>query len=271
MSSRSTHRGKRPHSNNRRKRRRQSRQGVGALILIVVVLIFGALAVRGRFNASHTTPTSNPGVTAQRPVLRVLFIGGSIALGEKDPTNDGYLQRAFQALSKTTDANYQYVDKAIYGANSTQLATLYKGDMSTWLATIKPNIVVISWGLLNDALPNTPMPQFNKYLQREINESLSANAKVFIVTPPVTLATYTKFPKQEQAYTTDEMNLVKQDHQPGVYAFNVFDQMKNYLVQHHQTIAPYVADPNHPNRAGHILAGKLLYEDIFRQFGKKPI
>lgn len=269
MSSRSTRRSTPARSNRRKRRRKTRKRGFGALMLIIIVLVFGALVVKSSFTSSHngTPPTS----TGQPPVLRVLFIGGSIALGEKDPTNDGYLQRAFQALSKTTDARYQYVDKAISGANSTQLATMYKGDMSNWLATVKPNIVVISWGLLNDALPNTPMPQFNKYLQQEIDESLNAHATVFIVTPPVTLSTYTKFPKQEQNYTTDEMNLVKEDHQPGVYAFNVFDQMKNYLVQHHQTIAPYVGDANHPNRAGHILAGRLLYEDIFKQFGKKPI
>lgn len=206
-----------------------------------------------------------------RPVIRVMGIGGSIAQGQKDPHKNGYLQRAFSTLSNQTSATYKYYDRAISGANSTQLATLYKGDYSKWMSTIHPQVVVISWGLLNDALPHTPMAAFKDYLNQEISEALATHAVVLVVTPPVTEASYTKVPQQEEEYTQAEIQTVSSLRDKNVYLFDVFHQMKQYLISHHQTIAPYVGDGNHPNTKGHELAGSLLCHDIIKQFGTSPI
>lgn len=203
------------------------------------------------------------------PPVHVMAIGGSIVKGDDDPSGDSYLERAFQSLGAHTHTKYVYFNKAIYGANGTQLATMYKGQYETWLKQIHPGVVVISWGLLNDALPNTAMAAFQNYIRQEIQEALSAKAIVLVVTPPVTEAAVVKYPTQEFRYVVSEMNLVKQLHNPNVVGFDLFDQMLAYLRKHHQTYAMYEGDANHPNRAGHILAGRLLYQDMLNHYGEK--
>ncbi|GMA56105.1 hypothetical protein GCM10025858_06080 [Alicyclobacillus sacchari] len=56
------------------------------------------------------------------------------------------------------------------------------GKYATWLAEDKPQIVVISWGLLNDVYDKTPMASFNQAIHNEIQEALAANAVVIFVT-----------------------------------------------------------------------------------------
>jgi acyl-CoA thioesterase I len=233
-----------------------------AAVSAMVVLLGGSTWI-------HHTDKQIPAPEAK--TIHVMIVGGSIAKGEHAPNDYGYLQRTFHSLTVQTGTHYAYTNKSIVGANSTQLATMYKGSYQSWLSQVKPQIVVLSWGLLNDALPKTPMPTFRHYLKQEINDALQRHAVVMVVTPPVTEATYTKFPTQEQRYATSEIQLVNKLHNPNVYAFNLFDQMKRYLEAHNQTIVHYTADPNHPNAAGHSLAARLLYQDIERRFGNRPI
>lgn len=223
----------------------------------VLAILVGATLEVLRMPSVVPAPQGNP-------TVKVMFVGGSIAKGEGAPNQLGYLQQAFLLLTHHGDVQYSYQDEAISGANGHQLATLYKGQYQQWLSASNPQIVVISWGLLNDALPRTPMVEFKHYLKSEIDLALENRAKVFIVTPPVTEATYRRFPQQEQAYASAEMQLVAHMKNPDVLAFDVFDEMKRYIAVHHQTIRVYTADPNHPNAAGHRLAGRLLYRDIRR-------
>lgn len=200
-----------------------------------------------------------------------MTIGGSIAHGWKALHSYGYLQRAFAALTDTTSTRYAYYDRTIVGADGTQLATMYKGRYRQWLEAVKPQIVVISWGLLNDALTKVTQAHFRMYLRQEIQQALSMHAVVFVVTPPVTKATYTQFKVQQPMYVRSEFEVVAQFHNPNVQLFDVFDQMKQYLTSHHQTYKPYMGDGWHPNTAGHILAGKLLYADILEHYKGNPI
>lgn len=256
-----------------RKERRGRRRLVNRLATALAGgVLLSAIVMTSCFGLVHRTVNRQSVVTpVSKGPIHVMIVGGSIAKGEHAPNDFGYLQRAFHTLTVKTNAQYVYTNKAIIGANSTQLATLYKGSYESWLQSVRPQIVVISWGLLNDALPKTPMDTFQHYLRQEIDEALNRRAVVMVVTPPVTKATYTKFPQQEQSYAASEVQLVKSLKNPKVYVFNLFDQMKHYLASHHQTYIPYTADPNHPNVKGHILAGRLLYKDIVHRFGNHPI
>ncbi|WP_188881370.1 SGNH/GDSL hydrolase family protein [Alicyclobacillus cellulosilyticus] len=210
-------------------------------------------------------------VTYHTRTERVMTIGGSVAHGWKDSEHLGFLRRAFIELTNHTPTAYQYIDRTIIGANGTQLDTMYKGKYETWLNTDKPQIVVIAWGLLNDARPKTPMDQFLLHLRNEVNEALAHHAVVFIVTPPVTRASYTQYPTAQQAYVDAEVKFVQDLNDPNVYVFDVFDQMKDYLTRTHQTYEPYMGDGWHPNTAGHVLAGRILYQNLIQTFGTQPI
>lgn len=213
--------------------------------------------------------------TAHTPVQRtqenVVAVGGSVAQGRDAFHNDGYLQRAFMALGEHTSTTYHLYDEAIYGANSTQLGTMYKGRYHHWLQQYHPQVVVLSWGLINDALPKTPMPVFNHWLLHEINLALAMHAIVLVVTPPVTEVAYTRFKQAMQSYVDDQVQLVHQLNNRNVKLFNIFDPMKTYIADHHQSYMVYVGDPNHPNTRGHALGGRILYQELFGTFGKNAI
>ncbi|MFB5192821.1 SGNH/GDSL hydrolase family protein [Alicyclobacillus fastidiosus] len=209
--------------------------------------------------SSNKTSASKPNSKVQLSHLTVMGIGGSIALGDQATNDNGYLQRTFAHFHDT------YVNKAIYGANSTQLATMYKNDYTNWLSTVHPHVVVISWGLLNDVLPNTPMSKFNEYLNQEIKDALAIHAMVFVVTPPATEFAYT-YEKREDMYAQDEMQLVRKMNNPNVYAFDLLSQMKSYIASHNLKIADLSGDAHHPNDQGHQLAAQILIQDLSAHF-----
>ncbi len=210
-------------------------------------------------------------VKASAPTEKVMTIGGSVAHGWKDVKSEGYLHRALQELETATFVPYAFYDRTIVGANGHQLATMYKGDYTKWLNSIHPTVVIISWGLLNDALPKVPYHEFAMYLKQEILEALTYHAVVLVVSPPVTKATYTQYPVQVEKYDTKEHLVVKALNNKNVYFIDLMNQMKGYLKAHHQTYKPYSHDGWHPNEKGHILAGQILEKNLLRLFGKQPI
>lgn len=235
----------------------------GLLLACATLIAVADITYRATYTGAKST-LSIAG-TAKQPI-HVMTIGGSVAHGWKDTVGSGYLPRAFSKLQVATHHDYHVYDRTIVGANSTQLATMYKGDYDKWFESVQPQIVVISWGLLNDAKPSVPYSQFEKYIRQEIGDALHHKAIVFLVTPPVTKASYTEFEKQEFAYARAEVHAARSFHSPNVYVFDVFDQMKSYLRAHNLSYVPYAADGWHPNTAGHILAGELLFVDMHREF-----
>lgn len=208
---------------------------------------------------------------ARRPsTATVMTIGGSVAHGWNDKQQGGYLARTFRSLSAVTNTTYTYVDKTIIGANAVQLQeTLYKGKYEKWLDAYKPDIVVISWGLLNDCLPNTPMNKFNKYLTQEIQMALNHNSVVYLVSPPVTQVSFTKYKVKQQSYVDEEETIVKKLNNPNVHFFNVFSEMKQYMAENHQDVKEFGTNTWHPNSMGHIIATNLLLQDIERVVGHR--
>ncbi|MHB1628308.1 MAG: SGNH/GDSL hydrolase family protein [Bacilli bacterium] len=240
-----------------------------AIPLLVIVRLYpaaGALSPHAA-SASKRAPASQRTATAKHPTVRVMTIGSSVALGWVDPTGGGYLARAFRSLTALGGAYYKLYVRAQPGAGVLTIAKQY----TSWIKSVKPQIVVISWGALDDLHAKTPISVFRQQVHWEIQSALAAHAVVFIVTPPITKASYTEYPTQEPFVLDNEMNVAKGFNSNNVYVFDVFDQMKAYLAAHHQTYVPYMADGWHPNAKGHALAGQLLYMDMLRQFGSKTV
>lgn len=241
-------------------------------LLTLVVFWAGTLGSIGQ-TVDAASPSSSALTSAEnsmpstKPAVRVMLIGGSVAHGWNDPEHNGYLHRTFQTLTEEYGVTYAVYDKTIVGANAVQLQeTLYKGDYEKWLVWIRPQVVVISWGLLNDCLPKTPMAEFDGDLNTEIQEALTENATVFVVTPPVTKASFTQYLVQEQAYVNAEVALVKQLHNPRVQLVDIYDQMKQFVDKNHLDVATLSADGWHPNSAGHQLAARMFVADIDNAF-----
>ena len=213
--------------------------------------------------SKNTTPISKKTPKTTRKLItgiRVMGIGGSIAEGHGAPNDNGYLQMTFHHFGD------QYYNKAIYGANGTQLATLYKGDYHSWLNQIHPQAVAISWGLLNDVVRNTPYSKFNGYIRTEINQALAKNAIVFIITPPVTEFSYGTYGKKEILYSQEEIHFIQKMHTPHVYILDLFTQMKRYIENNHISISSLSSDPHHPNTKGYQIAANILVSDLNQLF-----
>ncbi len=217
------------------------------------------------------TPTVKP-VAARTSTptntITAMTLGSSVAMGWDDKVGGGYLRRGFRAAAAQSGNHYVVVSRAQAGDWA---GKIMPGDYTDWLNTVKPQIVVISWGILDDAHHKTPVSSFRATIHEQIQMALARHMVVFIVTPPVTRASYTQYKTIEPMYLNNEVQVARSFHSPNVYVFDVFDQMKGYIRVHHQTYVPYMADGWHPNTAGHALAGGLLAGDIMRQFGKTPV
>lgn len=231
------------------------------------ISLVGLLAASGVMAAEHGThPVARRAGGVSAPI-RVMALGSSVAEGWDDPQGGGYLPRAFKAYSEQSGYKYDLINKSQAGDWAAKVLSVYPD----WLAQVKPQVVLITWGLLDDLNHKTTLSEFRAAVAREIGLALANHDVVLVVTPPVTRATYTQYARQEPLYASAELDVAKGFHSPNVYAFDLLDQMEAYLKAHHQTYKPYMADGWHPNAAGHILAGQLLDEDLNSAFGKKPI
>ena len=100
----------------------------------------------------------------------------------------------------------------------------------------------------------------------EVSMAIKYGADVWIVTPPVTPATYVGHDvKPEKKFIHLEILGARAVHSKHVHVFNLLNAMKSYLKDHHQTYKPYASNNWHMNRAGHILAGHILANAILRR------
>lgn len=203
--------------------------------------------------------------TAANPstATRVLFVGGSAAHGWLDPQRDSYLEQALASVHATTGQVFDISDRTIPGETASGVGwTRYQ----RWIRTDHPDVVILSWGLLNDVRQHTPMSQFDASIRYEITLARQSNAEVLMVTPPVTKASATNGWRLEQQYLQAEV----QDAQAfaagdtHVHVIDLFTQMQAALEARHRTYRPYSADWAHPNAAGHRLAGQLLADDLLQ-------
>ena len=200
--------------------------------------------------------------------VRVAVFGGSIAAGWVDPRGGGYIRRALRSLTQTTGISYEIVRNAVPGMSAGAL----KGRFLEILRTLRPAVVVLSWGGLDDAVKKTPVPVFAAIVERQIAESLSVRAAVLLVTPPVTAAAYIDGRHAiPYLYFQAEMQVARAFHNPNVQVCDVYDQMWQYMRQHGESYQPFAANGWHPNAAGHKLAGHFLFRDLLADYGGGPI
>ncbi|MFB5192433.1 SGNH/GDSL hydrolase family protein [Alicyclobacillus fastidiosus] len=239
--------------------------------------------------ARHTTSSHTQSLTIASPqnswttwpvalkkdqAYTVVAIGGSAADGTGDAVGEGgYLARAFRTVNATQDVNYHFINqsKVGYGPiqyDDTQLspALLNDSQMERLFKDYKPNMLVISFGMLDDIDKKTPMGQIKQALHDEIESAINQHVVVVIVTPPSTYASETYYKAPLNAYVQAEMGVVEEFHNPNIYVIPLAQQMDQYIKSHHQTIKMYEADSWHPNAAGHALAGNLLAQDIIHKF-----
>ncbi|KYP80505.1 SGNH/GDSL hydrolase family protein [Ferroacidibacillus organovorans] len=228
------------------------------LFLRVGGLLLGAWVALAPMFSGHTVHASVAKRDTNDPAMRVMIVGSSVADGWKD-TGGGYLWRTFDRLHHSFSLPIDWINRAVPGAPATSLQSQYTG----WLDSARPQVVVLAWGGLDDAHAGTPVPLFASLIHNQIADALRRGSAVFMVTTPISRASYTQYPVLQQAYMTAEVNVAKSFASPRVFVFNVFDQMKQYLLIHHLTYVPFMADGWHPNTAGHKLAASILLRDIF--------
>lgn len=213
----------------------------------------------------------SPKVSAQDEKNRVtvMTVGSSVAAGWGDaPGAGGYLARAFETLSRRQGVHYEILSWAIAGMTVVDAARHFKN----WLVHAKPNVVVISWGGMDDAVAHTPVIAFREAVRTEIRESLAARAAVFVVTPPVTPAAYLNGENQTPyLYFQAEIDVARSFHNPNVRVFDVYDQMLDIMRAKGESYTRFMADGWHPNALGHALAGRLLAGDVVRQYGDRAV
>lgn len=235
------------------------------------VLVCGGWYLGQFQSAQADTFTATPGLSlpTQHTTEKVMVIGGSMAHGWKDPNDNSYLKRAFKSLSDSTNTTYEYDDRTVIGGSP--VSEDKNGKYAAWLGQDKPQVVVISWGLLNDVYNHTPIGPFTKAIHDEVQEALDAGAVVLFVTSPVTKATATYNHTQVERYINTEIAQANAFSSPNVYFINLNDDMSVYMAAHGQTWKQYFGDSWHPNQAGHVLAGELLDNDLIGMFGVTPI
>ncbi|GLV14429.1 hypothetical protein Heshes_21130 [Alicyclobacillus hesperidum] len=230
------------------------------LHLAIASFVTAALAILVTAEPTARTPAgaSLTNVSQHLSSVRVMAIGGSIAHGWDDtPSLGGYLARTFRSLSQN-QTTYVFTNESSEGKGPSYYVT----RMNALLAKDKPNLVVISFGMLNDLFDHHPISEINQDVVAEVRDALAHDAQVVLVTPPVVGASYVEFKTQEGPTLTSEIRAVEALRNPNVHVVDLFSQMKTYLREHHQTWEMYAADGWHPNAAGHALAASILTADL---------
>lgn len=214
------------------------------------------------------TVTSGSPAVKKKIVSTVLIIGSSIAAGWGDDNHGGYLIRALADFAHRSNQSFHILNWAIPGVTTTDLALHFQAMINK----SHPNIVILSWGGLDDAAARTPVAKFIKHVKNEVKVSQDARAVVLIVTPPVTPATYGNGLKDlPHRYFQAQIQTFRDQSSRNVYVFDVFDQMMQYIRNHHLVESKLAADGWHPNPKGHAIAAKLLFNDMIQQFKRNFI
>lgn len=207
-----------------------------------------------------TAPTNS--TASKQRSFTVMAVGGSSAQGYDDPKLNGYLNRALSRVSATLNISLSFVNKAKSGDIPTMLASQY----DPLLHSIHPNIVIISWGLLNDIAKKVPKSIFQRVIQSEVSMAITYGADVWLVTPPVTPASYVGHDVElEREYAGLEISGARAVHSTHVHVFDLMNAMKKYLKDHQQSYKPYSSNNWHMNQAGHVLAGQILADAIVQR------
>lgn len=247
--------------------------GVFALIVAIAVIIFNILGMKGILShnsamslttsktSAMPTPTSLFNVIQKQHKLIFMAVGGSTARGYDDPKLDGYLKRALKSVSTSLNVSITFVNKAKSGMIPSVLAPEY----DPLVHQIKPNVVILGWGILNSIAKKVPQSMVKRVIQSEIKITLKDGADVWVVTPPVTPATFVGHDVTvEPEFINLELAAVRAVNNPHVHFFNLNNDMKTYLKNHRLSYKPLESNNWHMNGSGHELAGEILANAIMQ-------
>ncbi|WDL97510.1 SGNH/GDSL hydrolase family protein [Alicyclobacillus sp. ALC3] len=223
---------------------------------------------------SQPAASLRAGTVSEKKLAAVDVFGGSITYGWVDPTHDSFVQRAVATVAASTGVQYRYHNEAIPGFTAKYYEQRFPGRFGQLIKSDHARVVVLAWGLENDMNSRRTLdtPQaFAAALHREIVQTLAIHAVALVVTPPVTKQLVTVDHSRVYQYIAAEHQVVNTFHSPNVVWVNVYKQMNQFLIAHHQSYKLYEGNAWHPNRAGHILAGRILAQDLTHRFGRRPM
>lgn len=142
-----------------------------------LAVISGMILMVGlRLSAAATSdPAPQPGESNMQAELRILVVGDSLSAEYGLARGSGWVQHIAQRLAKRNQA-YQIRNASISGDTTITGAK----RLPSALADFKPTIVVVQLGA-NDGLRGLPLPEMKANLQKMIELSKDAGAKVLLV------------------------------------------------------------------------------------------
>ncbi|MCL6442862.1 MAG: SGNH/GDSL hydrolase family protein [Alicyclobacillus sp.] len=249
---------------------------MGAAAVCALAALVSAIDIRMRVSTATTDaapaaasaksgaepPTSAAVALEKRHELKIVAFGGSSAQGYDDPKLYGYLPRALDQVSSALHISIQFINKAKSGETAPMAMPTYDPT----LHQLKPDVVILSWGILNEVSKKTPESMWQQVIRKEVSLALKEGADVWVVTPPATPATYVGHDVEpEQQFAQLEASAALSVNSNRVHVFDLMDDMKAYFASHHLSYKPYESNNWHMNHAGHVLAGHILGNDILAQ------
>lgn len=223
---------------------------------------------------SQTPSSPHAALAVHGRVETVDVFGGSMTYGWVDPTHDSFVQRAIATLAASTGVQYHYHNYAIPGFTAQHYEQKFPGRFERTIKNDHAQVVILAWGLENDMNnrhTHDTTQAFSTALHQEITQTLANHALAVVVTPPVTKQLVTVDRLRVYQYIGAEHQVVNTFHSPDVVWVNLYKQMQQFLSAHHQSYKLYEGNAWHPNRAGHILAGHILAQDLTHHFGRRPM
>lgn len=193
----------------------------------------------------------------QNRTINLVFHGHSVPSGyfatPDVRTLDAYPQLVLQQLKQRyPNAVINVIVTAIGGENSAQGEKRFKNDVLTH----KPDVLFIDYALNDRKLG---LAQSRRHMEKMIKQALKKNIKVILLTPSADQKVNLLQPGNElELFATQLSNLA------NVYHIGLADSYKQFkqVLEEKKDLKPYMAQSNHPNRAGH----ELIAAEIMRWF-----
>lgn len=193
----------------------------------------------------------------QNRTINLVFHGHSVPTGyARTPevkTLDAYPHQVLQELKKRYPyAVINVITTSIGGENSTQGEKRFKSDVLTH----KPDVLFIDYAL-NDR--KIGLEQSRKNLEKMIKQALKKNIKVILLTPSADQTVNLLQAGNELELFAQLIRELANKYHIGLA--DSYQQFKQ-VVEEKKELSTYMAQSNHPNRAGH----ELIASEIIRYF-----
>lgn len=193
----------------------------------------------------------------QNRTINLVFHGHSVPTGyARTPevkTLDAYPHQVLQELKKRYPyAVINVITTSIGGENSTQGEKRFKSDVLTH----KPDVLFIDYAL-NDR--RIGLEQSRKNLEKMIKQALKKNIKVILLTPSADQTVNLLQAGNELELFAQLIRELANKYHIGLA--DSYQQFKQ-VVEEKKELSTYMAQSNHPNRAGH----ELIASEIIRYF-----